>query len=1114
MGQQLSKNGLSTEAIEAIMLKAGKMKSLAPKSVLVQQGAVLRSIFFVVSGELVVCKEGEGSVLTTVVGRRGRGAVIGEMSFLLESPSSASVMVPADATRAATVIEVDHKQAIALLKTDPRASAKIFHMVACILASRIADASDARACTAIVQRSAGQRPIDVGDTGPSTVQEEDGGPSPVHPDTFGLDDDDGRVFFLMQSPCTSFVEDTRDRLQAAGASANHHEHEHKYLPSTLVLFTSAICLRVTAMNFNTQVVVPFKDVLGISTELEHDGTTVLQVNCRGNTLHLNIEPQSAFAAAAHEIERARLATFDTSHAVTERHTSVFETPSHDGRVSEVILEASQAHADRMTRTTRASVTDASRAYAETIKALMGRLSAEEWSMIMEGADRLHFSKGQPIIKEGEATKAIHQIVHGTARVEMRIKGRPTALIVARKKTGDIFGERSLLLGGSANASVVMDSEEGTVLRLKQSHLQKLLDTSHPELPGKFYFFLSLDQAKRLTAITGDANGDGTEVVVTHNTTAPTSFEQLAANPACFVVFEHFVANMKAQGNKKASARIAFIAQHRSLLDADDDDALHAAKLLLQFCAKRGLLTKKNREQIEAKLREEDGHQRPDAKLIRGLFDGTRKTAVKGLETDCLPAFLASHQYAYVLTNLIKQNATAEVAHFKAVRVLAEGRFGQVVEVSKRDCGVHYVMKCYERSKLERAYGPEHWADKIIEHRKLFATVHHPLLMCNLAYAFCTPTFLALIVSPPCEANLSLIVHMEGGVSEEQLHFICHVVVSILAHLHSRRVILRNLASENLLVDHNGRVLLGEMHDAAIGQSADRMLFTDVVGTPGYMAPEMLVCKLTPEEQVEHTQVLRDGRFARNATGAYAYGTSCDWWGFGVLVYELTSHSLPFGEDPSFESIHAGHKALIGSLVSGQSGKNHSSRGLIHDLLHWQPDHRLGYNDHGAAKVLAHKYFTDGDRNGAYDINTKSPLKKLKWWKAAYKHSGTAGSLHTKRHRRSVHTTLDGEHAKALASTGSATPLVEPSTEKSHGPHGHKQGAAKSAMAKKLPAEMNAIAKKAKEGAPKGIKGKQATFRAKKGDLEALREVWNYTSVDAVAEEFVANMSSLAHAAAM
>ena len=67
-------------------------------------------------------------------------------------------------------------------------------------------------------------------------------------------------------------------------------------------------------------------------------------------------------------------------------------------------------------------------------------------------------------------------------------------MLGRRRMGDLFGERSLLNGGSASASVVIDSEEAVLLRVTASFLHELF-LAHPDLMGKFFCLMAIDQVR-------------------------------------------------------------------------------------------------------------------------------------------------------------------------------------------------------------------------------------------------------------------------------------------------------------------------------------------------------------------------------------------------------------------------------------------------------------------------------------------------------------------------------------------------------------------------------------------------------------------------------------------
>ena len=77
----------------------------------------------------------------------------------------------------------------------------------------------------------------------------------------------------------------------------------------------------------------------------------------------------------------------------------------------------------------------------------------------------------------------------------------------------------------------------------------------------------------------------------------------------------------------------------------------------------------------------------------------------------------------------------------------------------------------------------------------------------------------------------------------------------------------SLKPENILIDADGYAILTDF-----GLSKENMTSSEqarsLVGTPEYLAPEILESKRQ-------------------------YGFACDWWSFGVVLYEMISGLPPF-----------------------------------------------------------------------------------------------------------------------------------------------------------------------------------------------------------------------------
>ena len=182
---------------------------------------------------------------------------------------------------------------------------------------------------------------------------------------------------------------------------------------------------------------------------------------------------------------------------------------------------------------------------------LGTLTEEQWGFFLRGAEQLRFGHGDFVIREGDTQRALYQVVKGTLRVELQIKGRPQAVVVGRRKIGDLFGERSLLSGGAASASVVVDSDDAVVLRVTSRFLESLFD-AHPELMGKFFCLMAVDQAKRLTRLTRDADNTHQELQLPEGLSAPTDMPSLLSNAAYLTIVGRYIQSRGAQHDAAAA----------------------------------------------------------------------------------------------------------------------------------------------------------------------------------------------------------------------------------------------------------------------------------------------------------------------------------------------------------------------------------------------------------------------------------------------------------------------------------------------------------------------------------------------------------------------------------
>jgi cGMP-dependent protein kinase 1 len=149
----------------------------------------------------------------------------------------------------------------------------------------------------------------------------------------------------------------------------------------------------------------------------------------------------------------------------------------------------------------------------------------------------------------------------------------------------------------------------------------------------------------------------------------------------------------------------------------------------------------------------------------------------------------------------------------------------------------------------------------------------------------------------------------GILSGSQARFYAASIILALEFLNHRGVIHRDLKPGSILVGADGYMKLTNYGFSAHPSSEKNYRTFTIVGTPHYMAPEVFAGGI-----------------------GEGYTASVDIWSLGIMLYELLSGKLPFGEDHSdpteiFELIK--HDPL---RFPAFFGKNLSSRSFIEQLL--------------------------------------------------------------------------------------------------------------------------------------------------------------------------------------
>ncbi|XP_032163682.1 serine/threonine-protein kinase N3 isoform X3 [Mustela erminea] len=264
--------------------------------------------------------------------------------------------------------------------------------------------------------------------------------------------------------------------------------------------------------------------------------------------------------------------------------------------------------------------------------------------------------------------------------------------------------------------------------------------------------------------------------------------------------------------------------------------------------------------------------------------------------------------------------------FRCLAVLGRGHFGKVLLVQFKGTGKYYAIKALKKQEvLSRDEMESLYCEKRI--LEAVGRTGHPFLLSLLA-CFQTSSHACFVTEFAAGGDLMMQIH-EDVFPEPQARFYLACVVLGLQFLHEKKIIYRDLKLDNLLLDAQGFLKIADF-----GLCKEGIGFGDrtstFCGTPEFLAPEVL----TQE----------------------AYTRAVDWWGLGVLLYEMLVGECPFPGDTEEE--------VFDCIVNADAPYPHflSVQGLelIQKLLQKCPEQRLGAGEQDAEEIKTQPFFSTTD----------------------------------------------------------------------------------------------------------------------------------------------------------
>ncbi|KAM7267538.1 hypothetical protein ACFE04_009704 [Oxalis oulophora] len=341
-------------------------------------------------------------------------------------------------------------------------------------------------------------------------------------------------------------------------------------------------------------------------------------------------------------------------------------------------------------------------------------------------------------------------------------------------------------------------------------------------------------------------------------------------------------------------------------------------------------------------------------------------------------------------------------HFRLLKKLGSGDIGSVYQAELCGTKSFFAMKVMDktalagRKKLVRAQ----------TEREILQSLDHPFLP-TLYSHFETEKFSCLVMEFCPGGDLHALRQRQPGkfFPEHAARFYVAEVLLALEYLHMLGIIYRDLKPENVLVRHDGHIMLSDF-DLSLRCAVSPTLVKSSNSTsesknsafciqPACIQPTCIVqpaCfapgffsgkskskkdKKTKPKSETHHQVLnhlpelmaeptsaRSMSFLHHGVGTHEYlapeivkgeghGSAVDWWTFGIFLYELLFGKTPFKG--------TGNRATLFNVV-GQPLRfpetptvSFAARDLIRGLLVKEPQHRLAYR-RGATEIKQHPFF--------------------------------------------------------------------------------------------------------------------------------------------------------------
>ncbi|BFG06290.1 serine/threonine-protein kinase N [Drosophila madeirensis] len=300
---------------------------------------------------------------------------------------------------------------------------------------------------------------------------------------------------------------------------------------------------------------------------------------------------------------------------------------------------------------------------------------------------------------------------------------------------------------------------------------------------------------------------------------------------------------------------------------------------------------------------------------QGQGQGQRKNVARGLQFHEGSGRLGKQQPPPNAGMLSMDN-------FRLLSVLGRGHFGKVILSQLRSNNQYYAIKALKKGDIIARDEVE----SLLSEKRIFEVANamrHPFLV-NLYSCFQTDQHVCFVMEYAAGGDLMMHIHTDVFLEPRAVFYAACVVLG-LQYLHENKIIYRDLKLDNLLLDTDGYVKIADF-----GLCKEGMGFGDrtgtFCGTPEFLAPEVLT--------------------------ETSYTRAVDWWGLGVLIFEMLVGESPFPGDDEEEVFDS----IVNDEVRYPRFLSLEAIAVMRRLLRKNPERRLGSSERDAEDVKKQAFF--------------------------------------------------------------------------------------------------------------------------------------------------------------